>query len=157
MSSFFTPTSTSIIAQQPLPRGLQIKSSSDKCYVIDEVLSEQPAAGKIWRVYHATHEGKQFVLKDIIPGDFNYIDSLQKRVEHSPYVRTAVDSIPERHMFVFPYLDEGLLHVDTVALSYVARKAIIRDALRGLADLHDEQIIHTGQCLPCKFVAYVLT
>ncbi|KAI1423748.1 kinase-like protein [Xylaria sp. FL1777] len=143
MSSVFTPTSTSAIGQQPLPRGLQLKSSLDKCYVIDEVLSERPAAGRIWCVYRATHEGKQFILKDIIPGDFDYIISLQKHVEHSPHVRTAVDSIPERHMFVFPCLEKGLLHVDTRALSSVAKKAIIRDALTGLADLHDEHIIHT--------------
>ncbi|KAI0818037.1 kinase-like protein [Xylaria sp. FL0064] len=143
MSSVFTPTSTSAIGQQPLPRGLQLKSSLDKYYVIDEVLSERPAAGRIWCVYRATHEGKQFILKDIIPGDFDYIISLQKHVEHSPHVRIAVDSIPERHMFVFPYLEKGLLHVDTAALSSVAKKAIIRDALTGLADLHDEHIIHT--------------
>ncbi|KAI3321872.1 kinase-like protein [Xylariaceae sp. AK1471] len=142
-SSFFTPTSTSAIGQQRLPGGLQLKSSLDKCYVIDEVLSERPAAGRIWCVYRATHEGKQFILKDIIPGDFDYIISLQKHVENSPHVRTAVDSIPERHMFVFPYLEKGLLHVDTAALSSVAKKAIIRDALTGLADLHDERIIHT--------------
>ncbi|KAI1736163.1 hypothetical protein F4680DRAFT_452172 [Xylaria scruposa] len=110
MSSVFTHTSTSAIGQQPLPRGLQLKSSLDKCYVIDEVLSERPAAGGIRCAYRATHEGKQFILRDIIPGDFDYIISLQKHVEHSPHVRTAVDSIPERHMFVFPYLEKGLLH-----------------------------------------------
>ncbi|KAI1291253.1 kinase-like protein [Xylaria venustula] len=143
MSSVFTPTSTSAIGQQPLPKGLQLKSSLDKCYVIDEVLSERPAAGRIWCVYRATHKGKQFILKDIIPGDFDYVISLQKHVEHSPYVRTAVDSVPERHMFIFPYLAKGLLHIDTAALSSVAKKAIIRDALTGLADLHDKNIIHT--------------
>ncbi|KAI1752906.1 kinase-like domain-containing protein [Xylaria castorea] len=95
------------------------------------------------KVRFYAYEGKQFILKDIIPGDFDYIISLQKHVEQSPHIRTAVDSIPDRHMFVFPYLEKGLLHVDTVALSSVAKKAIIRNALTGLADLHDEHIIHT--------------
>ncbi|KAI1120361.1 kinase-like protein [Nemania abortiva] len=143
MSSISTPTSTSAIGQQPLPRGLQVKSSLEKCYVIDEVLSERHAAGRIWCVYRATQEGEQFILKDIIPGDLDHIISLQKHVEHSPNVRTVVDSIPERHMLVFPYLEKGLLHVDTAALSSVAKKAIIRDALTGVADLHNEHIIHT--------------
>lgn len=58
-----------------------------------------------------------------------------------------MDSIPERHIFVFPYLEKGLLHVDTASLSPVAKKVIIRDALAGLADLHDKHIIHTGQSL----------
>ncbi|KAI1114990.1 kinase-like protein [Nemania sp. NC0429] len=142
-SSVTTLISASAIRQQPLPMGFQLKSSLDKCYVIDEVLSERPAAGRIWCVYRATHEGKQFVLKDIIPGDFDYTISLQKHVEHSPYIRTAVDTIPEKHILVFPYLEKGLLHVDTTILSPVAKKAIIRDALAGLADLHDKHIIHT--------------
>ncbi|KAM7185074.1 hypothetical protein V8F33_012636 [Rhypophila sp. PSN 637] len=64
-------------------------------------------------------------------------------IQHSPHVRTSIDSIPERRMLVFPYLEKGLLHVDTTVLPPVARKAIIRDALVGLADLHDKNIIHT--------------
>ncbi len=56
-----------------------------------------------------------------------------------------------------PISRRGLLHVDTAALSSVAKKAIIRDALTGLADLHDEHIIHTGQCLPYRVMACVLT
>lgn len=67
-----------------------------------------------------------------------------------------MDSIPERHIFVFPYLEKGLLHVDTTGLSPVAKKSIIRDALAGLADLHDKHIIHTGQSLSYIVAAYVL-
>ncbi|KAI1149052.1 kinase-like domain-containing protein [Nemania diffusa] len=143
MSLVPTPNFTSAVGQQPLPMGFQLKSSLDKSYVIEEVLSERPAAGRTWRVYRATHEEKQFILKDIIPGDFDYIISLQKHVEHSSHIRTVVDSIPERHILVYPYLEKGLLHVDTAALSSVAKKVIIRDALAGLADLHDKHIIHT--------------
>ncbi|KAK0741435.1 kinase-like domain-containing protein [Schizothecium vesticola] len=143
MSSISAPTSASPPGQQPLPMGTQIKSSLGKSYVIDGVLSERPAAGRLWCVYRATHEGKQFILKDIIPGDFDYVISLQKHVEHSPHVRTSVDSIPERDILVFPYLEKGLLHIDIATLSSVAKKAIIRDALAGLADMHDKHIIHT--------------
>ncbi|KAK5654702.1 hypothetical protein OQA88_7026 [Cercophora sp. LCS_1] len=126
MPSVSAPPSASAVGKQPLPIGLQLKSSLRKCYVIDEVLSERSAAGRIWCVYRATHDGKRFILKDIIPGDFDYVVSLQKHVEHSPHVRTP-----------------GLLHVDIAALSPVAKKIIIRDALAGLADLHDKHIIHT--------------
>lgn len=104
------------------------------------------------------HEGKRSILKDIIPGDFDYIMALQKHVEHSCHVRTAVDSIPGRHMLVFPHLEQGLLHVDIAALSPATKKAIIRDALTGLADLHDKHIIHTGQpFLFFPIVACILT
>lgn len=53
-SSVSNPTTASAGGQQPLPRGLQLKSSLDKCYVIDEVLSERLAYGRIWCVYRAT-------------------------------------------------------------------------------------------------------
>lgn len=68
-----------------------------------------------------------------------------------------MDSIPERHILVFPYLEKGLLHVDTAALSCVAKKVIIRNALAGLADLHDKHIIHTGQPLSYGIATCVLT
>lgn len=54
VSSVFAPTSASAIRRQPLPMGLQLKSPLDKCYIIDEVLSERHAAGRIWCVYRAT-------------------------------------------------------------------------------------------------------
>ncbi|KAI5926593.1 kinase-like protein [Camillea tinctor] len=141
--SFFNPHPIYSFVQQPLPKGSRLKSSLDKYYVIGEVLKERPVAGKIWCVYRATHEGKQFIIKDTNPFDFDYRVSLQKHVERSPHVRTAVDSIPERHMFVFPYLEKCLIDVDIDALSSVTKKAIIRDALTGLADLHDKKILHT--------------
>ncbi len=68
-----------------------------------------------------------------------------------------MDSIPERHILVFPYLEKGLLHIDIAALSFVAKKAIIRDALAGLADLHDKRIIHTGQSPFYRIVTCMLT
>ena len=53
-SSVSAPTSAFAIGQQPLPMGSQLKSSLGRFYVIDEVLSERPAAGRIWCVYRAT-------------------------------------------------------------------------------------------------------
>jgi hypothetical protein len=53
-SSVFTPSSTSAIGQQPLCKGFQLESSLDKRYIVDEVLSERPAAGRVWYVYRAT-------------------------------------------------------------------------------------------------------
>ncbi|KAK4122596.1 kinase-like protein [Parathielavia appendiculata] len=134
ISSVSTRTWVSAIAQQPLPTGLQLKSSLGKCYVVDKVLSERHAAGRIWYVYRATHHGKQFILKDIITGDFDYVISLHKHVEHSPH----------RHILVCPHLEKGLLRINIAALSSAAKKAMIRDALASLADLHDKNIIHTN-------------
>lgn len=52
-SSDSTPATASAVGQQPLPKGFQLTSSLEKCYIIDEVLEERPAYGRVWRVYRA--------------------------------------------------------------------------------------------------------
>lgn len=84
------------------------------------------------------------MLKDILSGDFKYILELQKHVEGSSHVRTLVDSIPDRHMFVYPFLDTNLQLVEPTAIPPAVKKNILRDALTGLAHLHDKGIYHTG-------------
>jgi hypothetical protein len=91
-----------------------------------------------------SHERKQYVLKDILPGDWQYNLDLQNLVAGSADVRTLVDSIPNHHMFVYPFLDTNLQLVDITAIAPSVRKSILKDALAGLADLHDKSIYHTG-------------
>lgn len=93
---------------------------------------------------YTSHEGKQYILKDIQPGDFQYNLDLQKLVD-SAYVRAFIDSLPDRHMLVFPFLQYDLQSVNTAAIPPSAKKMILRDALAGLSDLHDKKIHHTGQ------------
>ena len=97
--------------------------------------------------FYTSHEGKQYILKDILPGDFQYILELQKLVGDSPHVRTIVDSLPDRHIFVYPFLDTNLQLIETTKIAPAVKKKILRDALAGLADLHDKNIYHTGRLL----------
>lgn len=62
LSSSSTPTTPSAVGQQPLPKGFQLKSSLDKCYIIDEVLSERPAYGRVWCVYRAMYVRPFFII-----------------------------------------------------------------------------------------------
>lgn len=55
-----------------------------------------------------SHEGNIYVLKDIIPGNFKYITSLQKLVDDSPNIRTFLDSIPDRNILVYLYREQSL-------------------------------------------------
>jgi serine/threonine protein kinase len=91
-----------------------------------------------------SHEGRPYILKDILPGDFQYNLDLQKLVNGSAHVRTLVDSIHERHIFVYPFLDTNLQLLEIAAITPSVRKSILRDALAGLADLHDKGIYHSG-------------
>lgn len=62
---------------------------------------------------------------------------LQQLVANPAHVRTLVDSIPDRHMFVYPYIRTDLQLVRTTTIPPVAKKSILRDALTGLFDQSD--------------------
>jgi hypothetical protein len=102
-------------------------------------------------VSSASCEGEQYILKDILPGDFEHSLNLMKLVDGSAHVRTSVDSIPDRHMFLFPFLKENLQLVDTPKLTHSVKKNLIKDALTGLANLHDKSIYHTGRIPVCYY------
>lgn len=56
-----------------------------------------------------------------------------------------MDTIPERLLFVYNYFAGDLLHLTGKEdLPYAARKRILRDALAGLAALHEQSILHGG-------------
>lgn len=63
----------------------------------------------------------------------------------SRYVRLPIDVVPERHIFVFEYLDSHLLNVVQQDLSLPQVKRILHCTLQGIADLHARRILHNGQ------------
>jgi hypothetical protein len=60
-------------------------------------------------------------------------------------------------MFVYPFLDTNLQEVQTTAISPAVKKSILRDALAGLADLHDKGIYHTGRSFVHMLLCRILT
>lgn len=47
-------------------------------------------------------------------------------------------------MFVFQYFADHLLSLAQKDLPLAVTKQILKDALRGIAELHDQDIVHTG-------------
>ena len=86
----------------------------------------------------------KFVLKEI-PQDFNIRLGIYRRVSSCPHVRALSDTVPDRQMFVFQYLNENLLHLAQNDLSAALRKQVLKCALRGLAALHEQDIVHNGE------------
>jgi hypothetical protein len=84
------------------------------------------------------------VVKEI-PQDFTIRADIYQRIGNSPYVRTPSDSLPARRMFIFPYLDENLLRLVQKKLPLSSLKSILKRALRGLAMLHERDIVHNGK------------
>ena len=80
-----------------------------------------------------------------IPSTFEDLREVNHRLRgNASHVRLAVDTIPDKSMFVFEHLTGHLLNLAQKDLSLAAIKRILKDALTGLAELHDQDVVHTG-------------
>lgn len=81
-------------------------------------------------------------MKDV--PDFKYNQNLQRALSGSRYLRLVQDTIPTCSLFVYPYFKDHLLDFAEKDLPLLLIKRILKDVLRGLAELHHQNIVHTG-------------
>lgn len=67
------------------------------------------------------------------------------------------DTIPERSIIVYDYATDHVLNLTQKNIPLAVRRQIIRDSLRGLAVLHDKNIVHAGMSPFKKGPVIVLT
>ena len=70
---------------------------------------------------------------------------MQRALGTSRYLRLLQDTIPDRSMFVYKYFKDHLLSLAQQDLPLLLTKRILKDALRGLSELHHQDIVHTGE------------
>ncbi|KFY90857.1 hypothetical protein V500_04927 [Pseudogymnoascus sp. VKM F-4518 (FW-2643)] len=83
------------------------------------------------------------MLKDIsedILSNFN--EKIRPQLRESPFIRLPWDTIPNQRIFVYKYLTDDILSLIREQISIRARKRILRDSLRGIAELHDQEVVH---------------
>lgn len=98
-------------------------------------------------VYSAEHE-KKYVAKNIFHTEFEYQLNLQTPLAGCPNLRVVMDTVPDHLLFVYNYCKDELLNLaGNENLSPAERKRILRDALAGLAALHDQGILHGGKLI----------
>ncbi|MCJ1280773.1 hypothetical protein MMC26_000090 [Xylographa opegraphella] len=85
---------------------------------------------------------QKFVAKTVL-ADFQYYQDMQQALGNSRYLRLVQDTIPDKSMFVYKYLKDHLLSLARKSLPLLLTKRILKDALRGLAELHHQNIVHT--------------
>lgn len=90
-------------------------------------------------------EGKNYIVKNMIQGEFEYQLKLQKSLSSSPNVRAVIDTVRELEVFIYPFLSGDLLHLSQKRLPKEIRRHILRYALRGLADMHYKNVLHNGK------------
>lgn len=85
-----------------------------------------------------------FILKDIVEDQFKYYHDMYNALS-SPYVRSLEDTVSKQSIFIYKYLNGHLLELAQKNLALQETKRVLKDALRGLAALHDQDIVHTGK------------
>ena len=86
-----------------------------------------------------------FIVKDIHQCNLEDLLDIYRRVGDSPYIRLLHDTVPGNSMFVYRYFTGHLLSLARKKLPIALVKRILKDALRGLAALHDQNIVHNGK------------
>ena len=102
-----------------------------------------PAQEDMLTSFFARYEEQYFVLKTVL-ADYEYYEDMQRALATSRYLRLLQDTIPDRSMFVYKYLKDHLLSLAQKDLPLLLTKRILRAALHGLAELHHQNIVHTG-------------
>ncbi|KAI4859674.1 kinase-like protein [Hypoxylon rubiginosum] len=131
---------TSRFNEEPFAPGTLLKGDSGQVYEIEEILSNRQ--NPLLSVYRARAETVEYIVKHMIKGELEYQMQLQKLVSSSPNVRTVVDTNHEFEIFIYPFLIGDLLRFSQRKLATEARKDILCSTLRGLADLHERDILH---------------
>ncbi|KAK2759986.1 hypothetical protein FQN54_002722 [Arachnomyces sp. PD_36] len=109
-------------------------------YAVERTLQEKqhPTSG----VYLATAGNERFILKDVPRSIFEIARGLYQNLDANPYLRLPQDTIPGRGTFVYKYFSDHFLDLVQRDLPINLTKRILKDTLRGIAALHDKDIVH---------------
>ncbi|KAI9651647.1 MAG: hypothetical protein M1831_000550 [Alyxoria varia] len=118
----------------------ELIGSAGRRYLFEKLIYYRPHAGRVWV---ASSGQEKFVLKNIpkeILSGFN--ESIWPRLRGVQYVRLPWDTIPGQRIHVYKYLTGDFLSLVGKRIPRLARKQILKAALRGLAALHDRDVVH---------------
>lgn len=84
-------------------------------------------------------------MKDIPPGIFEHPNEyIRPNLRDCPFIRVPIDIIPDHRIYVFNYLKEDFLSLVKKQIPLHVTKKILKDSLRGLAEMHSLDIAYLG-------------
>ncbi|KAJ6179650.1 hypothetical protein N7519_010111 [Penicillium mononematosum] len=117
---------------------------SGPTYTIEHVLQDERTLLCLHAYTSFGADGHDFILKYIHTVNFEDLQVVNNRLRgNASHVRLAIDTIPNKSMFVFEHFTDHLLTLVQKDLPLMVIKRVLRDALAGLAELHDQDIVHT--------------
>ena len=149
---------------QPLKVGDCFQGQKGRTYTVQELLSERKECGlyvyktrcalkdiQKYKLYTnsplKSANGKFFVAKNMMPGEYEYQRDLQTSLSSCPNLRVFEDGSQELDLFVYSYLETNVLQ-ECRSLNKDTKKNLLKSALTGLAAMHERNIIHTGKDTP---------
>jgi len=136
------------MANEPLTPGATLCGQSGRTYTIQEMLAERREP--LLCVYRARYDpnlifnnsnialimrsadGHDFIVKNMIPGEYKYQQDLQSSLASCPNLRTVVDDLPGPELFIYPYLETDVLQFSQKNLTEATRRSMLKSALVGL-------------------------
>lgn len=74
----------------------------------------------------------------------SFNECIRPRLREHENLRLPADTIPGRQIFVYKYLTEDFLSLAKRQMSMAERKKVLKACLSGIAELHDQDIVHLG-------------
>ncbi|KAI1193247.1 kinase-like domain-containing protein [Nemania serpens] len=120
---------------------IEMTSQSSRSYIVQEVLQQREVPPRY--VYLAKAGSEKFILKKVSKSFYEDHEDLFRPLRGCPNIRLPCDTIPQQSALVYRYFSDHLLSLAQTDLPIQVIKRILKDALRGLAVLHDHDIVHT--------------
>lgn len=86
-------------------------------------------------------------MKDVSEASFsNFNQNIWPQLRGNPYIRQPCDTIEDRRTFVFKCMENDFRYYveRKLPMPMPAKKRVLRDTLRGIAELHERKIAHLG-------------
>ncbi|KAK5053140.1 hypothetical protein LTR84_002114 [Exophiala bonariae] len=138
----------------------EMVGASGRCYVFHQLIQEREHLGRLWL---ATSGHDKFILKDIPENIFSaFNEDIGPSLPKTSYLRLPLDTIAEQRIFVYKYLTDDFLSLVSKQIPVRTAKHILKSTLRGIAELHDQDIVHLdikpdNIMVDCCYVDQVLT
>ncbi|KUI66996.1 Cyclin-dependent kinase 6 [Cytospora mali] len=105
--------------------------------------SFQGQSGLVYSVERILQERPEISRYTVSKDNYTYYQDIYERLRSCENLRVACDSVSDPPIFIYKYLDDHLLSFAQENPELPIIKRILKDALRGLAALHDQDIVHT--------------
>ena len=87
----------------------------------------------------------KYILKDITRDIYDkFTEEIQPRLCKTNHIRLPCDSISGQRVFVYKYMTDDFLSLVKRGISTRTRKQILKSCLLGIAEMHEQQVVHLG-------------